>query len=1113
VLLIDPDSAASVETVAALEAADIEATAVADAETGLRLLAAKEPDVLLLELALGDAGDAKEKDGRWLLRRLRDDFMGARPRVVLYTDGKAMRGGITNFGADAVVLKPASPAALVAACLPESGDPTAQLERTHELIALSLLHGEMEGALVTLAKRLALTFRVVECIAVAQIGERQWTGIARGAEAEWDDTIWARCQTALDAGVPLLVSGPVVSGPVVSGPVPTAVTTFLGMPLATPGGLQLGFLVLVHEGARLFPLEAVDHLRLLAQRLHSELAWRSVHERIAADRDRLRESSMIDPMLPGVWTRAALEQTMLAEVSACLRRREPMSFVVVDLRGLRHLNERYGHLVGDQALRLVAQIVRQTVRTQDLVARYAGDTLAVVLPGTGLQEARRAVERIQDAIAASPLRHAEEVIPLSVVAGIAPLLGVDDSGEVALGRATAALKAAKRRREPMQVAEGADLGELGVGAATPQPSSQGLEAGTTLGGMYQVLHEISRGAMGVVYRAEDLGLGRPVALKTLRPDLARDQNFVERFRAEASTLAALRHENLVQVYAFGIDGDDVYFVMELVEGEPLDDRIELARHEGKMMPYDEIAHVIAQVGNALDAMHRAGILHRDVKPANILLDRVRSRAVLVDVGIAKRRGTPTDPAGTPGYTAPEVFTGATEGAQADVYGLAATTYTLLTTEVPFRGGNMDEILRRQVRSAPVPASEVRAGIPAAVDAVLAKSLDPDPVRRHASASDFARALAEALRESAGAAAPPPHKRRRPATLPRAVQVPAARPDGSTAVIDEPAEERVITAVRDRRLVVEAAPRDGETGGAGAADRAAGAAVGVGAGVVGTGAGGPSSAPAAELSGVVAAEAPVASLAPLAGLVPPPGPPLHDLGISRNIRLATPTPVIGIPLVPDVVRAVEAEAPPAAMLPSLREPDAPEVATPHTRGVLFRSSYRVLGARHGAAWVAHVSRRHPALAQALQPQNTLLSWHPTEHFVTMLQAIAESGRDARAFASELGRVATAATFSRFFGADPAALSPWHVLSAAEHFWRRYHTWGAVTVERDGELGARVTIAGGPRDALVCASTAGILEQVVTLSGGRLLDVGHPACEAAGAAACVFRVSWQPTRPPS
>src|SRR5262249_22131344 len=191
-----------------------------------------------------------------------------------------------------------------------------------------------------------------------------------------------------------------------------------------PGSRALG-----DDGARLAGPDAQLQLRARAMRFHAELAWRAVHERIAADRDRLRESSMLDPMLAGVWTRAALDQTLPAEVSACHRRGEAMSLAVIDVRGMRQINERYGHVVGDAALAHVAAVTRATLRTQDLVARYAGDALAVVLSGTPADDARRVMARIQDVLRDTPLLHEGKQIVLEVVAGVAALLGVDDTGE------------------------------------------------------------------------------------------------------------------------------------------------------------------------------------------------------------------------------------------------------------------------------------------------------------------------------------------------------------------------------------------------------------------------------------------------------------------------------------------------------------------------------------------------------------------------------------------------------------------------------------------------------------------------------------------------------------
>jgi uncharacterized protein (TIGR02265 family) len=1009
-LLVDPDSGATRGISDALRITGLEATTVKDAEAGLSRLAALEPEVLLLELQFPTA--TAGKDGIWLLRRLRDEYMGTRPRVVVTTRPEAIVGRVGDLGVDAVVLKPAAPEAVVAACAAQPADRLRETDILRELLRVSTLEGDLDAAFAASAKKIALAFRVSECVLVGTISDRQHIGCARGPIDESPDApIWDLCRVALDAGAPVMAA---MEG---------GVQTFIAVPIESTGGTRLGVIVLVDDGPRLFPLELIDSLRTLGNRLYGELAWRTVHDRIAADRDRLRESSMLDPLM-GVWTKNALDQALPGEVSACQRRGESMCIAVLNLRGLRTLNEHHGHIVGDLALAHMAQHTRRALRTQDLVARYGGDSLVLVLAGAPLADARNVVQRLTTQISSTPLVHDGREISVTVVAGLAPLLGEDDTGEAAMARATWAMKMAKRRHEPLYVAE-EDVPPEAIAAV----ENVGLEAGATLGGVYQILHEISRGAMGVVYRAEDLGLGRPVALKTLRPDLARDRNFVERFRIEAATLAAIRHEHLVQVYAFGQDREDVYFVMELVEGEPLEDRIEMQRHDGRHLPFDRVLSVVSEIGDALDAMHRAGILHRDVKPANILLDRVRDRAVLVDVGIAKRRGTEHDPAGTPGFTAPETFVGGSEGPSSDVYGLAATAYTMITGVQPFAETSLEATLAAQQARPPEKASVRRPGLPPAVDDVLLRAMHPDPTKRYGTARELAVAFGASLEQ----ATPEVHAGR-----------------DHMPSFDHSDDVDVSAETGPAPPVVVVAPPSAETTNLGA-------------------------------SGL---SAPFDTSRP-----PAPG---HVPALTRLVPAKPSTHV---------------SSPGPLKLPSLREPDAPDPAIPHTRGVLFRSAYRVLGARQGAAWVAHVSRHDKALAQALQPQNTLLSWHPTEVFVTMLEQIAASGRDARAFSRELGRVATSVTFGRFFGADPAALSPGQVLSAADLFWRRYHTWGTVSVERVGDVATDVLVADGPRAPLVCAATAGILEQVAILSGASSAAVEHKACAATGATACTFHVTWE------
>jgi len=278
----------------------------------------------------------------------------------------------------------------------------------------------------------------------------------------------------------------------------------------------------------------------------------------------------------------------------------------------------------------------------------------------------------------------------------------------------------------------------------PVAEASRLTIGTIVGGTYRVVHELSRGAMGVVYRGEDLGLGRPVAIKVLHSDLASDRELVSRFRAEAGLLASLHHPNLVQVYALGEHAGDVYFVMELVEGQSLAEVVRTTLQRNEWFPTAAAAQIALEIGDALDAMHQVGVIHRDVKPANVLLDRERDRAVLVDVGVAVKAGGPRDAAGTPGFAAPESFLDHADAPTTDVYGLAATVYCVLTGRPPFGAGAASEVVQRQLGEPLAPPSELRPSLSEAVDAVLTKALAPMAKKRWASASTFAIALARAL---------------------------------------------------------------------------------------------------------------------------------------------------------------------------------------------------------------------------------------------------------------------------------------------------------------------------------------------------------------------------------
>ncbi len=261
-------------------------------------------------------------------------------------------------------------------------------------------------------------------------------------------------------------------------------------------------------------------------------------------------------------------------------------------------------------------------------------------------------------------------------------------------------------------------------------------------GSYEILEEIGRGGMGCVYKARQPSLDRIVAVKVLLPQLAADKVFVERFLREARSIATLEHPGIVTIFDVGEASGTYYFAMQLLDGRPLDELLE----EGKPLPVETAVDVLEQVARALDFAHRADILHRDVKPGNIILTR-SGHAVLTDFGIAQAlsdtRLTKTGTSiGSPEYMAPEQIEGKKLDARADLYSLGVVFYQMLTGRVPYQGDSPVAIVYQHVK-APVPSPrEADPEIPELCDRVATTLMAKLPEERYPSAEALLSALAD-----------------------------------------------------------------------------------------------------------------------------------------------------------------------------------------------------------------------------------------------------------------------------------------------------------------------------------------------------------------------------------
>jgi beta-lactam-binding protein with PASTA domain/predicted Ser/Thr protein kinase len=271
-----------------------------------------------------------------------------------------------------------------------------------------------------------------------------------------------------------------------------------------------------------------------------------------------------------------------------------------------------------------------------------------------------------------------------------------------------------------------------------------------LGERYEIGGVLGRGGMAEVHRGRDLRLGREVAVKVLRSDLARDPSFQVRFRREAQAAASLNHPAIVAVYDTGEDrtttGATPYIVMEYVEGETLRDVI---RREGHLSA-ERAMSLAADICGALDFSHRNGIVHRDVKPGNVMITP-QGTVKVMDFGIARAvsdsAATMTSTAsviGTAQYLSPEQARGESVDARSDVYSMGCLLYELVTGAPPFRGDSPVAVAYQHVREDPRLPSSINRGVPPELDAILLKAMSKNPANRYQSAADMRNDLLRAL---------------------------------------------------------------------------------------------------------------------------------------------------------------------------------------------------------------------------------------------------------------------------------------------------------------------------------------------------------------------------------
>ncbi len=274
-------------------------------------------------------------------------------------------------------------------------------------------------------------------------------------------------------------------------------------------------------------------------------------------------------------------------------------------------------------------------------------------------------------------------------------------------------------------------------------------------GRYRILGELGRGAMGVVYRAEDPLLNRTVAIKTIlmSSDAAVRAEYEARFRQEAKAAGGLNHPNLITIYDIGREGDLAYMAMELLEGVELREMMKSGPLE---LPF--VLDVLAQVADGLALAHERGVVHRDVKPGNIMIVGGQ-RAKVMDFGVARMHVSEIETQagavlGSPKYMSPEQVTGNVVDGRSDIFSLGVILYELAAGTPPFDAPDVGQYMMQIATAIPVPPSTLNPALPPMLDLIAARALEKDPDRRYQSAAELAADLRACLAQPLPAAPPP-----------------------------------------------------------------------------------------------------------------------------------------------------------------------------------------------------------------------------------------------------------------------------------------------------------------------------------------------------------------------